>query len=503
MKSHVKALSMLFAAVIAVLFVRGVSAASDGRIRIGIAPFDSKVEEVGAAQAAIITDIFTNTLYNSKRIMIVEREKIGHILDEILGGDTGFYDPNTVAEIGRLANIQYLVLGAVTEVSKKSSAGGVPIPFLGGGTIGGSNMEATAKLATRVVEVETGEVVLSLSQIGKSTNSSMVFSFAGVTWGEGEFGGIEARAIGGAALRLAHKIRERLADDYSYVIETGAKEFMIDEGETRAVEPGMLFLVYGDGRTLLDMEGNAVARKRVPLAVLKVTRTDFDMSYCSVADGTKASIIERGDKIEPISSEEASKMVKEKVFPAKRPEGLLRGWAGDLLPPIAGEGNDDLSPGEEGTIAAEQEKPKPEPAQGTQVTEPPAAREPAPRKPAPKPAPAAPKPAQGNIDVNTSANVEVIKTYDIPQKDRRILEIQHRGAWNLYSKKKYKDALDKFIELADAYPKHNYLSAYWAGMCALKVKARKDEARGWFERALDINPDYQPATDALAKLKKK
>ena len=494
MKPHVKALSILFAAVAIALFTQGVSGASDGRIGIGIATFESKVAEVGATQAAIITDIFSNTLYNSKRIQLVERERINDLLDEILGGDTGFYDPETVAEIGRLAGVKYLILGSVTELSKKASGGAIPIPILGGGAVGGTKMEALAKLAVRVVEVETGEVALSLSETGRSANSSTVFGFAGVTWGEGEFGGIEARAIGDAALRLAHKIRERLADDYSYVIETGEKEFMIDEGETRAVEPGMLFLVYSDGRTLLDMEGNIVAKKRIPLSVLKVARTDFDMSYCTVANGAKASVIKRGDKIEPISGEEASKIVKDKVLPAKRQDELSSGRTDELLSQIGGGGN----AGVERPIVADQAlEPEPESAPSRPVTETPAARKPAPKPTVTEPA------ARKSADSNTSVNADVIKTYPISATDQRTLEIQHRGAWNLYSKKNYKAALDKFSELVDAYPDSNYLSAYWAGMSALKIKARKNEARGWFERALEINPDYQPAIDALGKLQKK
>lgn len=500
MKSYVKALSMFFAAVVIALSALGVSEASDGRIGIGIAPFESKVREVEAAQAAIITDIFTHTLYNSKRIQLVERERINDILDEILGGDTGFYDQETVAEIGRLANVQYLIVGSVTELSKKSSLGGIPIPILGSGAIGGTKMEAMARLTVRVIEVETGEITLSLSETGKSANSSTVFGFAGVTWGEGQFGGIEARAIGDAALRLSHKIRERLADDYSYVIEAGTKEFMIDEGETRAVEPEMLFLVYGDGRTLLDMAGNAVARKRIPLAVLKVTRTDFDMSYCGAASGTKASVIRRGDKIEPINSEEAKKMVTDKVFPSKRPEGLSSGLADELLLQLGGGDNAGVSPVGKQAIVAEREKWEPE-----QESEPAQGKSAAVSQPVLEPArsASAPPAARGSADPNTSASVDVIKTYSISLTDQRLLEIQHRAAWNLYSKKNYKAAIDKFSELVEAYPDDNYLSAYWAGMSALKLRGRKNDALSWFERALDINPDYQPAIDALGKLRKK
>ncbi|MDR1136972.1 MAG: CsgG/HfaB family protein, partial [Synergistaceae bacterium] len=408
MKSHGKVLSMLFAAVVIALSALGISEASDGRIGIGIATFESKVNEVEDMQAAIITDIFSNTLYNSKRIRLVERERINDILDEILEGDTGFYDPETVAEIGRLAGVQYLILGSVTELNKKASGGGIPIPILWGGAVGSGKMEAMAKLSMRVVEVETGEVILSLSEVGRSANSSTAVSFAGVTWAEGEFGGIEARAIGDAALRLSHKIRERIADDYSYVIEAGDKEFMIDEGETRAVEPGMLFLVYGEGKTLLDREGNPIARKRIPLAVLKVARTDFDMSYCNAASGTKGNVIRRGDRIEPIGSEEASKMVKDKVFPAKRPDGLSGRLADEILPRLGGGDNAGSSPAGKQTIVDERETPEPEPeleqepAQRTPVTVPTPVQEPARSTPA-----VAPPASREGVDPNTSESVDV------------------------------------------------------------------------------------------------
>jgi curli biogenesis system outer membrane secretion channel CsgG/TolA-binding protein len=478
---------LLIAALLA-LPAQETSEAADGRIRIGIATFESKVREIGDRQAAIITDIFSNTLYNSKRIQLVERERIDDIIDEILGGDTGIYDPETVAEIGRLSGIQYLVTGSVTELNKKASGGGVPIPVFGGATIGSAQTEATAKIILRVIEVETGEVVLSLSESGRSTNSATALSIGGVRWAEGEFGGIEARAIGDAALRLSHKIRERIAGDYSYVIEAGAKEFMIDEGETRAVEPGLLFLVYSDGKTLTDMEGNAIGKKRIPLAVLKVTRTDFDVSYCGVADGTSASVIRRGDKIEPISGVESGKMVKDKVFPSKRPEGLSGSRTDEILKET---GSGDDARGE--VSAAGKQEPETELVSDSSTVR----SQPDP-EPAARPGSYGMRPVDG-VDPDRTTDAKLIDAYDfISPVERNNLGVLQRGAWNMYSGKKYKEAFEVFTKLADDYP-GNYLSAYWAGMAAVKLGSGK-EAAGWFEKALSINPNYQPAVDERAKL---
>ena len=103
------------------------------------------------------------------------------------------------------------------------------------------------------------------------------------------------------------------------------------------------------------------------------------------------------------------------------------------------------------------------------------------------------------VDPNSTTDAKLIDAYDFmdPQK-RNTLGIQHRGAWQMYSNKRYKDALEIFTQLADDY-EGNYMSAYWAGMCAVKLNSGK-EASKWFNSALEINPNYQPAVDALAKL---
>ena len=46
---------------------------------------------------------------------------------------------------------------------------------------------------------------------------------------------------------------------------------------------------------------------------------------------------------------------------------------------------------------------------------------------------------------------------------------------------------------------NDYLAAFRAGEIARSMK-KKDDARTWFERALDINPDYVPAQRALSRL---
>jgi hypothetical protein len=93
--------------------------------------------------------------------------------------------------------------------------------------------------------------------------------------------------------------------------------------------------------------------------------------------------------------------------------------------------------------------------------------------------------------------------------DKNTLSIAHREACNLYSQEKYKEALEAFAKLAAEY-KCDYLSAYWAGMSAVKMgeggasvserNASHKEGFYGFGKALDVNPNYKPALAARAEV---
>ncbi|MDR1508923.1 MAG: tetratricopeptide repeat protein [Synergistaceae bacterium] len=105
-------------------------------------------------------------------------------------------------------------------------------------------------------------------------------------------------------------------------------------------------------------------------------------------------------------------------------------------------------------------------------------------------------PPPANSELNDSTDAKIINSYPLSANDKNTLGIQHRGAYTLYSQKKYQQAYEAFSKLADDYDV-NYLSAYWAGVTARQLK-KDDEAKAWFERALAINPNYNPAKDALS-----
>jgi hypothetical protein len=140
---------------------------------------------------------------------------------------------------------------------------------------------------------------------------------------------------------------------------------------------------------------------------------------------------------------------------------------------------------------------------------PPAGIAPAPVQPVPPPVYQAPvppvppvyqsfPPSTPDFDVNQISDARLIRTFPLTQVEMYALEIQHRGAWNLYSNKRYLEAFSAFCKQSLDYA-GNYLSAYWAGVCALKLE-NTPVAFSWFNRALEINPYYQPAIKGLSDI---
>ena len=103
-----------------------------------------------------IADVVTNELFDLGRFRVVERQTLGRVLEEQDLGQTGRFDDQAVAELGRLLGAELILTGAVSEFSlDRASAGSAVFGIIGGTTI------TTARVGVdlRFVDVQTGEVL--------------------------------------------------------------------------------------------------------------------------------------------------------------------------------------------------------------------------------------------------------------------------------------------------------------------------------------------------------
>jgi curli biogenesis system outer membrane secretion channel CsgG len=296
------------------------SYAADEKIRVGVVGFDSRTEGVSDRQAAAILNLLTFGLSQSKKLAVYERERLNNIMMEQKLGNSGLVDERTAIQIGKIAGIQYMILGSVVQTGQK--AAGLNFQIFAAG----SN-EMKAVVSARVVDVSTGEVVFSQMREGSSKNDSFGISWKGFSIMESEFGGLPARAIADAVMKLSADIRDAIARDYDHIVDVIDDEIYID---VAAPGEGALYLVYLEGKAISDLEENLLDRQRIPIAILKVSAVRVGYSIARVVpEGGSIKNVARGDKIEPISANKTKEYISKLPKAGERPR--VPAYATDIL----------------------------------------------------------------------------------------------------------------------------------------------------------------------------
>ena len=278
-------------------------------LRLGVMKFLSRAEGVTDKQAEAIGDIFTRMLANSKAMIIVERDRIDEIANEHKLTQAGRFEDDAVIQLGKLMSCQYMLLGAVTNLERKTRETDLWL-------ISEKHQEVTATIDVRIVDVATSKIILSFSESGSSSQKGSGFNFYGVQSNNNNFSGIEIPAISEAVLRAIFYIREALAGESVQVIDiANNKEITINAGENWGINTGNLFRVYSEGKEMFNVDGSSMGKKLTLLAVVKVTYVQKELSTAQVIKhGGSLSSIRRGSKIQPISKKEADNLIKNKTF---------------------------------------------------------------------------------------------------------------------------------------------------------------------------------------------
>ena len=447
------------------------SAYSEQVYRIGVMRFANKAPNMSSAQAEAITDMFIRMIANSKKIAVLERERLEAIASEHRFAMSGLVDTNTAVQIGRIAGCQFMILGSVTQFDSKQSSqsGYIPIPVFGiGVSESNQSYEANVTIDMRIVNVETSEVVISMSETGSAVgerNASSVYmggfgNSSGST--SSSITGIESKAVEDAVTKLGIRIREEVSGEYTQVLSAGGSEITLSVGATSGARKGGLYKVYADGAKVFDMDGNELGSKQIVIAAVEITDVQNNFSTGKVNKGWgNASLIKRGDKIAPISSSEVKDLVKKKAFAKSRPHTSDISDISTL---------DNRSP---------QISSIPSPAYINNEND----------------TPKSSRHSGRQLENRSTDPADVIPCYDLPSGELNARRIAHINANKLGRSQR---AYNKFVELANTYD-GDYLAAFRAGEIAKSMR-RKREAREWFEKALDINPDYAPAKRALERM---
>jgi curli biogenesis system outer membrane secretion channel CsgG len=116
--------------------------AVEGKPLIAVMDFKMRTNassEIGSGMASMLS----NALINSGCFQVVERARLGDIMDEQAFGLSGAVEESTAASVGRIKGTRYQIMGEITEFSEKESGLSAGTRFLGR-VIGRSGSNAAA-----------------------------------------------------------------------------------------------------------------------------------------------------------------------------------------------------------------------------------------------------------------------------------------------------------------------------------------------------------------------
>jgi hypothetical protein len=203
---------------------------------------------------------------------VVERQRIQKILEEQKFQMSGLTDADQAAEIGRLLNVQKIMIGSVTR--------------LGG----------TYIINTRIVEVQSG--LVSLAEATECRG------------GEDQL----PRSITELAFKIYYKVGLEGA-----IIRVDRDEIYIDLGEADGVKLGQYFDVIRKGEVITDLEGRIIGTSQETIGVVLVTKVQDRFSVTAIHSQKEA--LRKGDLVHPSEGEPPPKQI---TRPPKRTEEVKK-----------------------------------------------------------------------------------------------------------------------------------------------------------------------------------
>jgi curli biogenesis system outer membrane secretion channel CsgG len=185
-----------------------------------------------------LADMLTNELAGMETFKVVERSKLGPVLEEQDLAASGRVSKATGAKIGKLTGAEYLVMGSLSafETDVKGTGGGVSFR---GVSLGGKKEDAYLAVDLRVINTTTGEIEFTRTVEARASSGGL-----NVGLYRGGFGGnlskYEKTPTGKAIRAVIMEISEYLAcamvDKGDCLAEYKAKESSRREKTKKAIK---------------------------------------------------------------------------------------------------------------------------------------------------------------------------------------------------------------------------------------------------------------------------
>jgi curli biogenesis system outer membrane secretion channel CsgG len=245
-----------------------------------------------------ISDLIIDRLINDGTYRVIERRDLDKLLQEQNFSNSDRADAATAAKIGRLLGVDTIITGDITQFGRDDRNIGGGGSFgrwdkYGVGNVGVRKAKAVVGITARMVDVNTGEILASVTGRGESTRSGTNLLGAGGGYANGGSGQLDmsssnfsqtilGEAVKGAVTQVSSQLEQnasRLPHETiqvnGLVADASGNNLIINVGSSAGVHVGDKLAVTRVSREIKDPATGKVLRKvEEPVGEVSITSVD-------------------------------------------------------------------------------------------------------------------------------------------------------------------------------------------------------------------------------------
>src|SRR3989338_79002 len=213
--------------------------------RVGVVDFENKTAYGQSRLGQAASDILITELVKTGKFIVVERDKMNKLLAEQKLGVTGAIDANTAAQMGKILGLNAIVTGAISNFGVRTTGSDYLIAQ-------SKRQEATCTVDIRVVDAETGQILLADSGKGVAKVSSGGLLGLGTKGGYSE--SIEGDSLRAAVSMLIENITSQINKKpwSTRIAQVANGKIYLSAGTESGLEVGQKLKVFSQGAEIRD-----------------------------------------------------------------------------------------------------------------------------------------------------------------------------------------------------------------------------------------------------------
>jgi curli biogenesis system outer membrane secretion channel CsgG len=268
-----------------------------------------------------IADLLVTRLVNDGVYSVIERKALDKIIAEQNFSNSDRANPDTAAKIGRILGVDAIIMGSITQFGRDDKSQGVGGGAIGGltgrfgaGKFGKREAKAVVGINARMVNTDTGEILVAAEGKGESKRSGLLLGGAGGSDSGAGGGGynmsssnfantILGEAVGQAVSDVAKQLDDKASNLPTHAVQisglvadVSGNTLILNVGSKGGVKVGDHLGIFRQGRQIKDPATGKVLKTVVTkLGDITITEVD-DSSATGTFTGSTAPKV--GDAVQ-------------------------------------------------------------------------------------------------------------------------------------------------------------------------------------------------------------